>query len=150
MASDQPTNMVQAISLLKDMAEKKLLDNTTLASLLKDLVTGKKSGGQQVEATQQVEAPKPKSPTTVKVMKAINSSRKRTPSSPETCLIRRCIENPIRARFEYQCALPGSVLFSAKPPKRLNKPLFEAALESPLKKVYKKSGSKLHKVSGKK
>ena len=140
------------------MATDGLIDKVTLASLLKELVktrspvvntTASASASSVSTVTQEPVDQQPRAPssTSAVVQKVLDTKKVyRKPGSPQTKALRSILEGPLQRRFQLQCAMVDSVLFGKVAPRRLNKPLFNLAMKSPLREVYTKFAKDMAEV----
>ena len=127
------------IDKLTGLVNAGMIPKENLPALIAAMVSGTKS---------KTETKVSKNPAT----RAIVHSRKyRSPASPETVKIRQILNVPIQRRFGLQCATVDSVLWKSDGlVRRLNKDVFNRAIQSPLDEVYTNHAKELSKVAGEK
>ena len=132
---DTSDNVVGYIEKLTALVEQGLIAKDKLPALIAAVVSGNKKPSQKNNAASSA---------------IVHSRSYRKAASPETIKVRRILERPIKQRFGLQCATVDSVLFKDGLVRRLNKDLFNDALQDPLEEVYTTHAKELSKVPGEK
>ena len=132
MITGLPTSVTEQIKQLRQLYQDEVITKDELRGYIQQLMAGKSNLGGDDNSKNQGKADRSKS----RVRIPLDSQKSyRGSASPETSMVRRCVDGPMRRRFQLQCTISDSPLWSNAKPRRLNKTLFNAAVESPLEEV---------------
>ena len=140
--SDEKASLAKEIRAIGKLVTDNLLDKSEVSKMLQMLLAGKGKNNQSQVIT--IDDDEECSGDELQVISALASDvTYRNSKSPETLLIREMVEAPMKRRFEHECSLPETPLFGRTPPRRLFKPLFQRACQSPLKEILSRHHSRL-------